>query len=67
MSYATSLPAATIGQGNVPVSASYYLAYRYSPLGHGNEREEHQGALKLQSMNSNRVHYEFSKSTVLDC
>lgn len=38
MSYATSLPAATTGQGNVPVSASYYFPYQYCPHKHGNER-----------------------------
>lgn len=45
MSYATSLPAATTGQGNVPVSVSYYFTWDYPPRGHGNEHGEYRRVL----------------------
>ena len=46
MSYATSLPAATTGQGNAPVSSALSYFDHHNPLDQDkNEHEEHGGVL----------------------
>ena len=51
MSYATSLPAATTGRGNVPVSTSCSFAQNNYPLEHENEREEHRRVFQIYGVN----------------